>query len=119
MKRIIYNDVIEWKNKKVKKPLIIKGARQVGKTYIIREFAKNNYKNLVEINFERDHEFQELFKQTKTAHDLLQYIELTYMDIQFDNDLGHVGNSLDDEAYDKSYDQDNSNQDNSDKDKSE
>ena len=47
MKRIIYNDLIEWKNKKVKKPLIIKGARQVGKTYIIREFAKNNYKNLV------------------------------------------------------------------------
>lgn len=86
MKRIIYNDLIEWKNKKVKKPLIIKGARQVGKTYIIREFAKNNYKNLVEINFERDHEFQELFKQTKTAHDLLQYFELTYMDIQFDND---------------------------------
>ena len=84
MKRIIYNDLIEWKNKKVKKPLIIKGARQVGKTYIIREFAKNNYKNLVEINFERDHEFQELFKQTKTAHDLLQYFELTYMDIQFD-----------------------------------
>lgn len=86
MKRIIYNDLIEWKNKKVKKPLIIKGARQVGKTYIIREFAKNNYKNLVEINFERDHEFQELFKQTKTAHDLLQYFELTYMDIQFDQD---------------------------------
>lgn len=86
MKRIIYNDLIEWKNKKVKKPLIIKGARQVGKTYIIREFAKNNYKNLVEINFERDHEFQKLFKQTKTAHDLLQYFELTYMDIQFDND---------------------------------
>ncbi|WP_275086218.1 ATP-binding protein [Massilimicrobiota timonensis] len=53
---------------------------------MIREFAKNNYKNLVEINFERDHEFQELFKQTKTAHDLLQYFELTYMDIQFDND---------------------------------
>lgn len=44
MKRIIYNDLIEWKNKKVKKPLIIKGARQVGKTYIIREFPKTTTK---------------------------------------------------------------------------
>ena len=45
--------------------------------------------------------------------------DITLEDIQVDNDLGHIGNSLDDEAYDKSYDQDNSNQDNSDKDKSE
>ena len=45
--------------------------------------------------------------------------DITLEDIQVDNDLGHVGNYLDDEAYDKSYDQDNSNQDNSDKDKSE
>ena len=57
MKRTIYNDLMNWKKKQHKKPLIIKGARQVGKTYIIREFAKNNYKNLVEINFERDKEF--------------------------------------------------------------
>ncbi|QUN14597.1 AAA family ATPase [Clostridium sp. C1] len=53
---------------------------------MIRKFAKNNYKNLVEINFKRDNEFQELFKQTKTSHDLLQYLELTYIDIQFDQD---------------------------------
>ena len=84
MKRTIYNDLMNWKKKQHKKPLIIKGARQVGKTYIIREFAKNNYKNLVEINFERDKEFQELFQQTKTSHDLLQYLELTYINIQFD-----------------------------------
>ena len=35
-------------------------------------------------NFERDKKFQELFKQTKTSHDLLQYLELTYINIQFD-----------------------------------
>ena len=75
MKRIIYNDLIEWKNKKVKKPLIIKGARQVGKTYIIREFAKNNYKNLVESILKEIMNFKNFSNRQKHAHDLLQYFE--------------------------------------------
>lgn len=84
MKRTIYNDLIQWKNKSTKKPLIIKGARQTGKTYIVREFAKNHYQHLIEINFERDDEFKTLFQNTKTALDILQYFELTYMNIPFD-----------------------------------
>ncbi|UTY38029.1 AAA family ATPase [Allocoprobacillus halotolerans] len=64
MKRTIYNDLIQWKNKSTKKPLIIKGARQTGKTYIVREFAKNHYQHLIEINFERDDEFKTLFQNT-------------------------------------------------------
>ena len=86
MKRLLLENLVKWKKSLTKKPLILKGARQVGKTYLIRKFANEYYEDLIEINFERDHEFQELFKQTKTAHDLLQYFELTYMDIQFDND---------------------------------
>ena len=61
MKREMYDSLIEWKNRKDKKPLIIFGARQVGKTYLVREFAKNNYDYLYEINFELDREAQKLF----------------------------------------------------------
>ena len=51
LKREIEDKLIEWKNKSEKKCLIISGARQVGKTYIVEKFAKENYENFVEINF--------------------------------------------------------------------
>ena len=51
LKRKIDNFLVDWKNNKNKLPLIIKGARQIGKTDAVENFAKNNYKNLVEINF--------------------------------------------------------------------
>lgn len=46
MERSIYNKLVEWKNKQNHKPLILNGARQVGKTYILQEFGKENIKNL-------------------------------------------------------------------------
>ena len=45
----------EWKKNPDRKPLIIKGARQVGKTETIRTFARENYKNVIEINFITEH----------------------------------------------------------------
>lgn len=53
LKRKIINKLIEWKNDTTNKALLIKGARQVGKTTIVRQFAKANYKNFIEINFEQ------------------------------------------------------------------
>jgi len=47
MKRKIYKDLLEWKNEKNKKPLMVFGARQVGKTYIINEFCLKEYKNYI------------------------------------------------------------------------
>ena len=52
LKRKIDSFLIEWKNDKNKLPLIVKGARQIGKTDAIENFAKNNYKNVIEINFD-------------------------------------------------------------------
>lgn len=52
MKRKIEKKLIEWKDKIDKMPLIINGARQVGKTYILREFGERYYKNVVYINLE-------------------------------------------------------------------
>lgn len=53
LKRKIFNELITWKSQANRKSLLVKGARQVGKTTTIRQFAKENYKNFVEINFEQ------------------------------------------------------------------
>ena len=51
LKRKIESVLAEWKNSKLKKPLVIKGIRQCGKTYIVRNFAKENYESVVYMNF--------------------------------------------------------------------
>lgn len=56
MKREIINNLIKWKESKNRKPLIIHGARQVGKTYIVKQFAKEYYDNLIYVNFETNQE---------------------------------------------------------------
>lgn len=61
MKRHILNKLLQWKNNPSRKPLLLRGARQVGKTYIIREFGKSAFKNLVEINFDFDIEAKHVF----------------------------------------------------------
>lgn len=53
LKRKIINELLYWKRKTTNKALLIKGARQVGKTTIVRQFAKANYKHFIEINFEQ------------------------------------------------------------------
>lgn len=62
MERTIYHKLINWKNSKNRKPLILNGARQVGKTYIVKEFAKREYKNLVYINCDNNNDVKELFR---------------------------------------------------------
>lgn len=61
MRREVYSKLVEWKNKKNKKPLIVFGARQVGKTYLIEKFAKENYAYFYYINFEFDDDAKQLF----------------------------------------------------------
>ena len=64
LKRKIYNRLLEWKKSNNKKCLIIKGARQVGKTYIVREFGKKEYENYVEINFLIQPELKHIFSDS-------------------------------------------------------
>ena len=52
MYRDVMNDLEKWKNKDRRKPLLLTGVRQCGKTYIIEEFGKNRFKNIVRLNFE-------------------------------------------------------------------
>jgi hypothetical protein len=61
MKRLVDNILSDWKNSFRRKPLIVRGARQVGKTFTITNFGKTNFKTLVVIDFERDPGFKNIF----------------------------------------------------------
>ena len=50
MERFIMDDLVRWKNRNDRKPLILLGARQVGKTYILKEFGRREYENVAYIN---------------------------------------------------------------------
>lgn len=63
MERLAINELLKWKNKQYRKPLIIEGARQVGKTWLVKEFARQNYKQLAYVNFEEMKILQNLFEQ--------------------------------------------------------
>ena len=63
MKRKMSNLLLKWKKDKNKMPLIVHGARQVGKTYTILSFGKENYKNVAYINFEDNKDFAKIFEQ--------------------------------------------------------
>jgi predicted AAA+ superfamily ATPase len=61
MRRDAYSDLLEWKYSKNRKPLLVQGARQVGKTFLIREFGNQEYENLVYLNFEQSMALRSLF----------------------------------------------------------
>lgn len=63
MERKIYQELINWKNTNMKKPLMVIGARQIGKTYIINEFCKKEFKKYIYINLFEHLEIVEIFKQ--------------------------------------------------------
>ena len=62
IKRKMYKYLINWKQKKDKSALIIKGARQVGKSYLVREFGRNEYESYIEINFLKNPLYKNIFK---------------------------------------------------------
>ena len=61
MERIAIEKLIKWKDSPRRKPLVIEGARQVGKTWLVKEFAQRNYKQLAYVNFEDMKILQNLF----------------------------------------------------------
>ena len=76
MKRFITEKLINWKNSTNRKPLILKGARQVGKTYILKEFGQNNYKNVAYFNFDHDNGLADLFINTKDPKRIIEQLTL-------------------------------------------
>lgn len=76
LKRKIDNQLIEWKKRADRKPLIVKGARQVGKTASIRHFAQQHYKHVVEINFVLQRQYQGIFADGYEVDTILRNITL-------------------------------------------
>ena len=79
MKRKIYNELLKWKAlKKDKMPLVLYGARQVGKTYIVTEFGKNNYQNMIYVNFEQDEKIIPYFESSISPEEIIKVLEKFY-----------------------------------------
>ncbi len=78
MKRNITNDLIKWKEAPNRKPLVIHGARQVGKTYIIKKFGKQYYDNLIYVNFETNQELNSQISDSIDAKYVINKLELFY-----------------------------------------
>jgi hypothetical protein len=76
MKRDIYKQLIKWKRSKRRKPLLIRGARQVGKTYIIQEFGKKEYENFIYLNFEENPALNDFFKDRLNPAELINNFSL-------------------------------------------
>lgn len=67
MERKIYNFLCDWKNSDDRKPLILQGARQVGKTYIVNLFADREYSNYIYCNFEKERDLHEFFENLEPS----------------------------------------------------
>lgn len=71
MKRLMIDKLIEWKAAKNRKPLILRGARQVGKTWVLKEFARQAYENIAYFNFDENPEYKQFFDATKDVERIL------------------------------------------------
>ncbi len=76
MERMILKDLLKWKNSKHRKPLILKGVRQVGKTWLLKEFGKRYYENTAYFNFDENEEYKQFFETTKDVERILQNLML-------------------------------------------
>ena len=78
MEREIIKKLIEWKNSKKRKPLIVQGARQVGKTYIIKEFGNRYYENVVYVNFEKNKQISNQINDDINPLEIINKLELFF-----------------------------------------
>ena len=88
MRRDIWNKLEEWKTKKDRKPLILKGARQVGKTYILRAFGKEYFSQVHYLNFEKYKQLDKIFEGDLIPQNILRDLSF-YLNASIDkeNDL--------------------------------
>jgi uncharacterized protein len=76
MKRDIYKSFDEWKRSTRRKPLILNGARQVGKTYALKHFGKTSYESMYYLNFEKDEKLCQYFEHTLDPKELIKIISI-------------------------------------------
>lgn len=66
----------KWKSNEERKPMVLKGARQVGKTWLMKEFGQNFYENYVYFNFDEEEELKSIFKTNKNPHRIIELLSL-------------------------------------------
>ena len=76
MERNLLKKLENWKNSPYRKPLILKGVRQVGKTWLLKEFGKRHYENVAYFNFDENEEYRQFFDTTKDVNRILQNLML-------------------------------------------
>lgn len=88
MKRYILEELKAWRDNSQKKPLILKGARQVGKTYILKKFAKEHFRKFHYFNFEKEPGLEEFFQDNYKAKEIIKNLSLhSNKDISSKEDL--------------------------------
>ena len=76
MERLIFKDLQAWKESPFRKPLILKGIRQVGKTWVLKAFGKANYQNIAYFNFDEEPDLKQFFASSKNPKRILQNLSL-------------------------------------------
>lgn len=76
MERLILNKLLTWKASPYRKPLVLKGVRQVGKTWLLKEFGRRYYENTAYFNFDESEEYKQFFETTKDVERILQNLML-------------------------------------------
>ena len=74
MERLVLQNLHSWRNKKNRLPLILKGARQVGKTWILKELGRTGFKDFLYINFENNPTMSDLFEGSINPHRIIEYL---------------------------------------------
>lgn len=80
MERLLYSNLVEWKKRTSRKPLILLGARQVGKTYLLKEFGKREFESMIYINCHKDSYAEKLFRDVnadRILNEMKHYYNVT------------------------------------------
>ncbi|MGN0693358.1 MAG: ATP-binding protein [Lentihominibacter sp.] len=82
LRRKVYDRLLDWKNNHRNTCLMVKGARQVGKTYIVREFGRREYRSFIEINFIKQKELKEIFRGSLSADEIYKRMSAYIQNIE-------------------------------------
>ena len=76
LKRNAISELIQWKNSPERKPMVLKGARQVGKTWLMKEFGRNYYDNFAYFNFDEEDELKSIFEANKNPQRIIELLSM-------------------------------------------
>ena len=76
MRRNAINELIRWKNDEERKPMVLRGARQVGKTWLMKEFGRTNYDSYVYFNFDEEDELKSIFEVNKNPKRIIELLSM-------------------------------------------